>query len=81
MTVLASRQGIARALVFVAWLAYVASSFAAEERKPKLGSAAISLQQSHDYLQTHRAPDYWALSPYYQAASDSAGQPVTFFAC
>jgi len=65
MTVLASRQGIARALVFVAWLAYVASSFAAEERKPKLGSAAISLQQSHDYLQTHRAPDYWALSPYY----------------
>jgi len=65
MTVLASRQGIARALVFVAWLAYLASSFAADERKPQLGSAAVSLQQSHDYLQSHPAPDYWALSPHY----------------
>jgi hypothetical protein len=65
MTFLASRQGVARALVFVAWLAYVVSSFAADERKPKLGSAAVSLQQSHDYLQSHPAPDYWALSPYY----------------
>lgn len=56
---------IARALACLAWFAFTASSPAAEQPKPKLGPAAISLQQSHDYLQSHRAPDYWALSPYY----------------
>lgn len=60
-----SGRRIARALASFAWIALAASSLAAEQLKPKLGPAAISLQQSHDYLQSHRAPDYWALSPYY----------------
>jgi hypothetical protein len=33
--------------------------------KPKLGPHAVTIQQSHDYLQRNGAPDYWALSPYY----------------
>jgi hypothetical protein len=33
--------------------------------KPKLGPHAVTIQQSHEYLQTHDAPDYWALSPFY----------------
>src|SRR5262245_4564096 len=33
--------------------------------KPKLGPHAIPIQQSHEYLRTNDAPDYWALSPYY----------------
>ena len=60
-----SGRRIAQALAAFAWIALAASSLAAEQLKPKLGPAAISLQQSHDYLQSHRAPDYWALSPYY----------------
>ena len=60
-----SGRRAARALVSFAWIAFTASSLAAEQPKPKLGPAAISLQQSHEYLQSHRAPDYWALSPYY----------------
>jgi hypothetical protein len=54
-----------RVLACFAWITFTASSLTAEQLKPKLGPAAISLQQSHDYLQSHRAPDYWALSPYY----------------
>ena len=60
-----SGRRAARALASFAWIAFTASSLAAEQLKPKLGPAAISLQQSHEYLQSHRAPDYWALSPYY----------------
>jgi hypothetical protein len=56
---------IALALQCIAWLAFTATSLVAEQPKPKLGPAAISLQQSHEYLQSHPAPDYWALSPYY----------------
>jgi hypothetical protein len=37
----------------------------ADEGRPKLGPDAVSIQQSHDYLQNHAAPDYWSLSPYY----------------
>jgi hypothetical protein len=33
--------------------------------KPKLGPHAVTIQQSHEYLRTHDAPDYWALSPFY----------------
>jgi phytochelatin synthase len=60
-----SGRRIAQALACFAWIAFTASFSAAEQPKPKLGPAAISLAQSHDYLQSHRAPDYWALSPYY----------------
>jgi hypothetical protein len=60
-----SGRRIARVLASFAWITFTASSLAAEQPKPKLGPAAISLQQSHDYLHSRRAPDYWALSPYY----------------
>jgi hypothetical protein len=33
--------------------------------KPKFGRYALPIQQSHEYLQRHPAPDYWALSPFY----------------
>lgn len=39
----------------------------------KLGPDAIPIGQSHDYLREQPAPDFWALSPYYEAQStDSA---------
>lgn len=37
----------------------------ADEGRPKLGPDAVTIQQSHDYLQSHAAPDYWSLSPFY----------------
>src|SRR5712691_216618 len=36
-----------------------------DDFKPKFGPYATPILQSHDYLRTHRAPDYWAISPYY----------------
>jgi hypothetical protein len=64
-----ARLACACALAFVL-LALVASGAAAladaaDALKPKLGPHAVTIQQSHDYLRTHEAPDYWALSPYY----------------
>src|SRR5262249_10138744 len=50
-----------------------ASIACAQELKPKLGQHAVTIQQSHDYLRGHEAPDYWALSPYYlPQVTDSA---------
>jgi hypothetical protein len=53
---------------FLLLAAAAAPTFAASNAdgaKPKLGPLAIPIQQSHDYLRTHDAPDYWRLSPYY----------------
>ncbi len=48
------------------WLALLAAvPTHAEEAKPKLGRDAVSILESHEYLQSHAAPDYWILSPYY----------------
>ena len=58
-----TRARFALLLACCAWIA-AASGLCAAEPKTKLGPA-VSVQQSHEYLQTHRAPDYWALSPYY----------------
>jgi hypothetical protein len=33
--------------------------------KPRLGPDAVPVQDAPDYLRRHPAPDYWALSPYY----------------
>jgi len=45
----------------------------ADDPRPKLGPDAVPIQQSHEYLRSHEAPDYWALSPYYvPQATDSA---------
>jgi len=33
--------------------------------KPKYGPNAIVLSKSHEYINSEKAPDYWALSPYY----------------
>jgi len=33
--------------------------------KPKYGPNATLLSKSHEYIQEKKAPDYWALSPYY----------------
>jgi hypothetical protein len=35
--------------------------------KPKYGMGVSLLRDDHGYLQTHPAPLYWALSPYYSA--------------
>jgi hypothetical protein len=33
--------------------------------QPKYGTQAVRLFHAHEYLQTHEAPDFWALMPYY----------------
>jgi hypothetical protein len=33
--------------------------------KPKYGPNATVLSKSHEYINSEKAPDYWALSPYY----------------
>jgi hypothetical protein len=40
-------------------------TYAGASTKPKYGPQATLLSQSHDYIQKNKAPDYWALSPYY----------------
>ncbi len=42
----------------------------AEAPKPKYGSNAILLSQSHEYLKHNAAPDYWVISPYYVPQQD-----------
>lgn len=44
-----------------------ASSFAFAETKPKYGPEATLLRNSHEYVQHHPAPDFWALMPFYTA--------------
>ena len=39
----------------------------AADPKPKYGAEATLLQQSHEYVQHHAAPDFWAMIPYYYA--------------
>jgi hypothetical protein len=59
--------------VLVVVTVLVAGAAGAQDRKPKLGPDAVTIQQSHGYLRSHDAPDYWALSPYYVPQStDSA---------
>jgi hypothetical protein len=45
----------------------------ADDPRRKLGPDAVPIGTSHDYLRAQPAPDYWALSPYYEGQStDSA---------
>lgn len=37
----------------------------AQHAKPKFGPDAIPIEQANGYLRSYRAPDYWAISPYY----------------
>ena len=54
------------AMVLVCVVAIIHTGMArADEGRPKLGPDAVTIQQSHDYLQSHAAPDYWSLSPFY----------------
>jgi hypothetical protein len=58
----------------LALLVLLAAAHAPAKDAPrKLGPDAIPIGQSHDYLREQAAPDYWALSPYYEGQStDSA---------
>jgi hypothetical protein len=66
------RSSLSAMLALFVWFLVSATIGTAEDLKPKLGPAAISIQQSHDYLRTHEAPDYWALSPFYEAQETSS---------
>lgn len=43
----------------------LSSSTFADTPKPKLGPLATRLVDSHEYFQTHPAPDFWAMMPNY----------------
>jgi hypothetical protein len=62
---LGERCGHALLILLLAAAAFHADRAGAEDLKPKFGPHATPIVQSHQYLRTHRAPDYWALSPYY----------------
>lgn len=49
------------------FLLLLTTSFAFAETKPKYGPEATLLRNSHEYIQHHPAPDFWALMPYYTA--------------
>ena len=45
----------------------------ADDTKPRFGPNAVPIEQATGYLRSHRAPDYWAISPFYIAQdTDSA---------
>ncbi len=45
----------------------------ADDRKLRFGPDAIPIEQATQYLRTHPAPDYWAISPFYMPQdTDSA---------
>ena len=59
-------------LTCILWLAPASLPWA-QEAKLKFGRDAVSVEQSHAYLQRHAAPDYWKLSSYYvPQVTDSA---------
>ena len=43
------------------------SASALAENKPKYGHEATLLRKSHEYIEKHTAPDFWAMMPYYTA--------------
>ena len=47
-----------------------------DDAKPKFGPDAVPITQASDYLRTHTAPDYWALSPYYVAQATGSACSV-----
>jgi Phytochelatin synthase len=70
---IASCRKIGYGLVaFLAAVLLAGGLLRAEESRPKLGPNAISIQQSHEYLQNHPALDYWALSPHYLPQNTSS---------
>ena len=52
-------------LALVCTALFRAPGASAYEAKPRLGPNATPIQEATRYLRTHRAPDYWALSPFY----------------
>lgn len=52
--------------------ALVAFPAQADEPKPKLGPDAIPVTVERTYLQSAKAPDYWAISPFYVAQQTSS---------
>ena len=42
------------------------------ESKPKYGREATLLRNSHEYIQKHTAPDFWAMMPYYTSNTNGA---------
>ncbi|HLN08262.1 MAG TPA: phytochelatin synthase family protein [Xanthobacteraceae bacterium] len=61
------RAGVVMLLVAAATLAL------ADDPQRKFGPGAVPIGSSHDYLREQPAPDFWALSPYYEGQStDSA---------
>jgi len=51
-------------LVASASLIWATAALAFDD-KPKFGPDAIPIERATDYLRTHPAPDYWAISPFY----------------
>jgi len=70
-----------KALVFVGVATASVAVFAQgpalmQDVKPKFGPDAIPITLANDYVRTHHAPDYWALSPYYVAQSTGSACSV-----
>ena len=44
----------------------------AEDSKPKYVSTTLRISKHHDYFQKNKAPDFWALIPYYVHQQDGS---------
>jgi hypothetical protein len=64
------------ALAALLSLNLLTNSAFAETVKPKYGPQATPLTNSHEYLEKNKAPDYWALSPYYVSQIDDSACSV-----
>jgi hypothetical protein len=62
-----------RCLVVLGLALLWAHAAVAYEAEPRFGPDAVPIVRTNDYLRTHPAPDYWAISPFYIAQdTDSA---------
>ena len=57
----------------------IQSSYA-ESAKPKYGLGTTRIVQDHDYFVKNKAPDYWAISPYYLPQRDESSCSLASFA-
>lgn len=56
------------------------AALAAESVKPKYATGTTRISLDHDYFLKNKAPDYWAISPYYLPQRDGASCSLASFA-
>jgi hypothetical protein len=61
-----------KAMVLILFMVLHSTLVQAEDSRPKYVSTTFRLSQHHEYIQKNKAPDFWALMPYYVPQQDGA---------